>query len=684
MSNIKMFKNKYFQFAACILISLIIACGIYIVTPRILRGMPLFYNAVEKNPTSEPVSISLYDDNGEGLVIEQQFVPAFEYFTGIGIAYELTEGQIVRPLCIKVLDVTDNSEVGYYENISPVSREGDVYKGYYFDKALKLDVNHVYSFRIISNVKDNPSLRTNVESQSEAEALYVDGTIAEGGLCYTQYGYSEGCTARIYYLMVLILFAILLGLALFVCIRKPYFNGDYSLCDIIPLIIAVISFAVFFHQGWDMALSVKHAKDLFERIIHGQLGGFYTFALEKALSGGYGGLGIRDAAFYNIFIYIAMVIMMLPVWGIEKIIGTEIPQNASLAYFALVIAVFLLLSANLIYRITFSITANKTISKRTAFIYCSSYLLLYTTVGFCQIDILYILLIEWAINCYINNKNYKFAVIMSAAIMLKSFPVIFFVPLVLLVEKRIIHIIKYMLIGISFPLLGILVTRGDEGYAITSGRLKEVYGFTNRLFANGLNVGVGFAALLIIVIIILCVWSFDKNIIDKDRWKYAIIIPLISMSAFFIFVLWHPQWFIMLVPFICLACGIDTERRSLLYCEWGIGICVSVMSCIYLPANVDNYMVNYGIFPLLTGHCYGGISLASVFQRLNQNFYTFISSVMVALILYSCYYVMRDIGGISDPSKYETKPVDRGLIMVRIVSAYIFAIMLVCTYFYIG
>ena len=78
MSNIKMFKNKYFQFAACILISLIIACGIYIVTPRILRGMPLFYNAVEKNPTSEPVSISLYDDNGEGLVIEQQFVGIVE------------------------------------------------------------------------------------------------------------------------------------------------------------------------------------------------------------------------------------------------------------------------------------------------------------------------------------------------------------------------------------------------------------------------------------------------------------------------------------------------------------------------------------------------------------------------------------------------------------------------------
>ena len=68
------------------------------------------------------------------------------------------------------------------------------------------------------------------------------------------------------------------------------------------------------------------------------------------------------------------------------------------------------------------------------------------------------------------------------------------------------------------------------------------------------------------------------------------------------------EWLAIFAPFLALAVGVNEKRRSLLYCEWGIGLTYCALSNVIYAKNVDNYMVNYGILPMLTGHTYAGIS----------------------------------------------------------------------------
>ena len=89
---------------------------------------------------------------------------------------------------------------------------------------------------------------------------------------------------------------------------------------------------------------------------------------------------------------------------------------------------------------------------------------------------------------------------------------------------------------------------------------------------SGLDVGLGRMAFFLLIVAVICVWCFEKNVDKEDIWKYVITVPLLIYGAFAIFVSWHPQWLAIFAPFLALAVGVNEKRRSLLYCEWGIGL----------------------------------------------------------------------------------------------------------------
>ena len=117
--------------------------------------------------------------------------------------------------------------------------------------------------------------------------------------------------------------------------------------------------------------------------------------------------------------------------------------------------------------------------------------------------------------------------------------------------------------------------------------------------------------ILVLLVAVLFVWlqvgmiSFEEldtpvSYTHLDVYKRQV--PLLIYGAFAIFVSWHPQWLAIFAPFLALAVGVNEKRRSLLYCEWGIGLTYCALSNVIYAKNVDNYMVNYGILPMLTGH----------------------------------------------------------------------------------
>lgn len=675
--------NKYIQFILVTLIGVVLAIGCYMVLPKIVQKSIMFSSGTEHNVSDNREVLMLSDKKAEHVII-QNFVPDYAYITAVGIKYAVNGTANRGNAVVEIWDgSTDTCIASVYHDMLTIKE--DYYTEFRFPDVITINPEHNYYMKltVISDRKSNALgvYTSNTGSESE-DCLVVDDSSTEQGLCYGLYGYNEGCTYKVIFLLMLIVFCVAASWVIWNSIRHPEYDS-VGWIDIAAVIVAFVALILIFHQGWDVAITIRHAKDLLLTIRNGEMGEFYTKVLDKSLSGKYAEPDIRYAAVYNFGIYFITMIIMLPFWITEHVFGIYSGENVWLIYFDVILAFILCLSAYIIYKIVMEMTSDKKVSKNTAFIYLSSYTVLYATIGFCQFDLFYIIFMELSLLYYLRRRYIAFSLLMSVSVMLKMFPIIIFVPLVLLFEKRIVHIIKYMGLVMVFPIFSKLLTHGDIGYSFSAKELSERYGFANRLFASGLNVGIGFGAIFIIAVSIVCIWCFDHQYNERDCWKYIICIPLIVFTAFFVLVYWHPGWFIMLMPFLCIACGL-IPRRSLLYCEWGIGLLASILSIIMNPLNVDNYMVNYGILPVITGYKYQGISLATVLQGIHPNLTTFISSLLVALLSYACYSIVKDVKTMESATSNKAFSVKRGIVMTRPISIYAFSVLLVMTYFYAG
>ena len=117
---------------------------------------------------------------------------------------------------------------------------------------------------------------------------------------------------------------------------------------------------------------------------------------------------------------------------------------------------------------------------------------------------------------------------MSFAITFKMFALFVFIPLVLLFEKRVLHIIKHFVIGISLYFLTGLMFINSKGYkdALSfSGDIKD------RLFMNGISTQMGTISFFTCVMILLCVFAYVKKCDDDTEFNtYALYITFAAFG----------------------------------------------------------------------------------------------------------------------------------------------------------
>jgi hypothetical protein len=121
----------------------------------------------------------------------------------------------------------------------------------------------------------------------------------------------------------------------------------------------------------------------------------------------------------------------------------------------------------------------------------------------------------------------------------------------LLVEKRILHLLKYGVIAVAATLLQILIYYNNAAFrssffSVASGRIS---------FLEDFNLSpVNKSPYLITLIAIICIYAYIKEVdLDSEQYKTAINISLLSYATLFATVFWHPQWLLMIVPFFALS-----------------------------------------------------------------------------------------------------------------------------------
>lgn len=388
-----------------------------------------------------------------------------------------------------------------------------------------------------------------------------------------------------------------------VALDKPIqqlYKGEW----IVALLI-LAAFTLLYNQYWDMELTVWQGEDLLHCLFSGKFFDFYDVTLTKALAGEYGIAAASMGANYNILLYIMVAVLVLPfhVWSSF----THQPYNMMIVviYINIVIAILVVWSASLLKKLVVTMGIIEKKASLISFLYLTSLMTLVSTVGFCQLDIIYIIIVLMSLEWYLKKKYHKFALGFSFAISLKYFPLLMFVPLLLLAQKDIKKIVLHMMEGASIPAMFWIVFGRTEAYRATKQAMEERYFFVDRLFENGIDLfWHGKVLLFLSAIILICIVAYDRDVADEDRWKYVIMLPLLATVSFSTLVLTHTQWYVMMCPFIAMALGTNLTRRSFAWIE----MIFSTVSCFVFALEYWNH----GILACITG---GNTMQSVIFQQ---------------------------------------------------------------------
>jgi hypothetical protein len=300
--------------------------------------------------------------------------------------------------------------------------------------------------------------------------------------------------------------------------------------------------------------------------------------------------------------YLPLIYIIFAIWNIPlKLFGLLHNVASSgitlsvieLVWTKLLLVVFYFATTYVISLIGKAIKGNSKKPKYIAIIFATSPIAIFATFIFGQYDIIGLFFTMLGFYYYIRKDNLKFSILFSIAISIKYFPLIIFIPLLLLSEKRIIYIIKYGIISLGATLLQMVIYYNNlafrnQIFVITNGEVSSLANFT----LSPINK----APYLLIIYAIICIYAYIKNVDeDSERDKNAVYISLLSYAIMFSAILWHPQWLLILMPFFALSYLFvkDMSKSFLLDI-------IGMFSFIYLvenffPNNVDANMLGFGI-----------------------------------------------------------------------------------------
>lgn len=296
---------------------------------------------------------------------------------------------------------------------------------------------------------------------------------------------------------------------------------------------------------------------------------------------------------YDFALYFMFALYNFPTWIWEKITGFSFMQFiASREYIKGIVWVFSGICAYLIYKLAEVCDVEKEEAKWGALLFLSSAIFFYTEVIMSGYDVISASFTLLGIYGYLKKNNKCFVISFSLAIAMKMFAVWIFIPLVLLKEKRIWRILVYGVEGLAALVVPkiyfavashrYLVNQAIEYTVATGGQAEEVqaanYGnasngiidhaeavVNDALFPTGKEAEYTFLTmdtLPLVFVGMFALWLFCYFYKKEMTKRQIIYICAVAMSTFILTVKLHPQWSIILVPYLLLIIMFHPERMK--------------------------------------------------------------------------------------------------------------------------
>lgn len=336
----------------------------------------------------------------------------------------------------------------------------------------------------------------------------------------------------------------------------------------------------------DLSETANHAWLLLDGTFQGRFLHFYEDVYAHTNS-----LYYLNAAHYNIVMYIIFAVWELPLYLITQIFrGGTVYEPALWLWAKCLPIAFAGGCAYFVARLAGKLGCTAETARRAAMLFLLFPITLFTTFCMGQYDAICLLFILWALNYYADGKLWQFTFFMGAAAACKFFAVLVFLPLLLLAEKRLLHLLKYCLCSLWLLVPTTLLFQGNTGdMSLFNSLMAE------RLFVPDFDTGVGAVPIFMALYalgLVACLLYTPK---EKDRLPLVIWVCLAVFGVLFSLILWHPQWLVLIVPFIVLGTITSQNQRLWLLLDLLLSAGFFAACFIEFPLQVEANMADLAL-----------------------------------------------------------------------------------------
>lgn len=326
-------------------------------------------------------------------------------------------------------------------------------------------------------------------------------------------------------------------------------------------------------------------------------GGFYDYALESQASG-----LMMHPPTYDILFYLTVGVWELPIGIIEMVTGKTLQDSAiALCYSKLLLMVFILLSAWMVYKLALQLHLSEKTGTWAAFMYLSTgYVFAYVGIAG-QYDVIGIFFTLLGLYYYIREDQKKFLLFFAVAVQYKFFPLFIFIPLLLLKQKNIIKIIGNLLI-VTIPVFLLQLPFSGSSPALTAKREIQA-DMLDRIFRNRIPIFETEVPLSLLFVGAVCLYCYCKDLKESERDYFSIFIPFLSTSMLFLSFPFFPYWIMYLAPWIPLLFFMrkdKADRRLVLEIAGGVSILLAQFShfdWVFELNNMKGMLLDKLVFP---------------------------------------------------------------------------------------
>ncbi len=335
----------------------------------------------------------------------------------------------------------------------------------------------------------------------------------------------------------------------------------------------IILWGVFFlavflltsHQ--DIVETANHSYIFLDSIFSGNVLDFYAYVQSRPLD-----LYYTNYANYNILTYLIFGIWQLPLFAFSKIFSVAIASQVLVLWTKLLSVAFFVGCGYMVKLICQRLGLSDKLSLIAALFFLFNPIAFFSPMVMGQYDTLCLFFMLWSLLYYIKGDMTKFSLLMGASVVFKFFSLLAFIPLLLLKNKKLLHIAKYALITLWLYIPTTL---------LYFGRAPDANGFTRLMFERVLATVFPTALAPIPVFLFLyaliCVFAYFYS--NKENLPYlTVYLPMAVYALLFVGMYWHPQWLIMLVPFLVITTFLQKNKHVYWYID--IALCFGFfMTC---------------------------------------------------------------------------------------------------------